>query len=215
MASTPPEQAFLFVDGNNFYHLIHDAGVLAPMGLSYSKISLKLVLARQWVGTRYYIGAMKQEWNAEDYANQRKFLSLIEKDDPRITVHLGRIEKRPVENPLVAPLLRYIEDPKSGISPRAVDGIRHVIAGSGDAETLREKAVDVMIAVDMLQMAVAGAYDVAYLLSADGDFTPVIEAVRAHGKKVMVASPGYSSHLQRVANVFIPLPAIWFADCYR
>jgi hypothetical protein len=39
---------------------------------------------------------MKQEWNAEDYANQRKFLSLIEKDDPRITVHLGRIEKRPV-----------------------------------------------------------------------------------------------------------------------
>jgi uncharacterized LabA/DUF88 family protein len=75
--------------------------------------------------------------------------------------------------------------------------------------------VDVMIAVDMVTMAVRGEFDAAYLLSADGDFTPLVEAVRSLDKKVHGASPGPAAQLAAVVNAFIPLSREWFIDCYR
>ena len=47
-----------------------------------------------------------------------------------------------------------------------------------------EKAVDVMLAVDLVVMAERNEFDVAYLLSADGDYTPAVEHVRTLGKQV-------------------------------
>ena len=51
-----------------------------------------------------------------------------------------------------------------------------------------EKAVDVMLAVDLGLMAERGGFDTSYLLSADGDFTPAVEAARSSGKKVFAVS---------------------------
>ena len=102
----PPDRAILFIDGNNWFHALRAGRVPSPIELSYSKISQKLVGPREWVGTRYYVGALKQDWNARDYANQRKFLSLLARDDSRISVHLGRLEQRPVNNPLAEELLQ-------------------------------------------------------------------------------------------------------------
>ena len=45
------------------------------------------------------------------------------------------------------------------------------------------------IAVDMVVKAMEDEFDVAYLLSADGDFVPAVETVRKMGKKVFAASP--------------------------
>lgn len=76
-----------------------------------------------------------------------------------------------------------------------------------------EKAVDVKLAVDMVMMAQRDEYDAAYLLSADGDFTPAVEAVRAIGKSVYVASPAKGAQLAAVATSYIPLKAEYFEDC--
>ena len=53
--------------------------------------------------------------------------------------------------------------------------------------------------------------DVAYLLSADGDFVPVVEAVRLRRKKVFVASPVVGYELKRAADAFILLKSEWFS----
>ncbi len=67
------------------------------------------------------------------------------------------------------------------LEPRYSDeGKRHLV----------EKGVDVKIAIDMVLGAMNDEYDHAYLLSADGDFTPAISAVRNLGKRVLVATPG-------------------------
>jgi len=50
-----------------------------------------------------------------------------------------------------------------------------------------EKGVDVHLAVDMLSMAVKNLYDVAILISGDGDFASAIDAVKDLGKHVEVA----------------------------
>lgn len=52
---------------------------------------------------------------------------------------------------------------------------------------VEEKGVDVKLAVDMLQLAYSDVYDTAILVSGDGDFAYVVEAVKNCGKHVEVA----------------------------
>ena len=63
-----------------------------------------------------------------------------------------------------------------------------------------EKAVDVMVAVDMVSMALRGEYESAYVLSADGDLTPAVEEVRRMGKSVYIASPNRGAQLAAAAR---------------
>ena len=48
-----------------------------------------------------------------------------------------------------------------------------------------EKGVDTRIATEMVKFAWEDAYDVALLVSADRDFEPVIDLLRAKGKTVI------------------------------
>jgi uncharacterized LabA/DUF88 family protein len=75
-----------------------------------------------------------------------------------------------------------------------------------------EKAVDVQIAVDMVTMAAANEFETAYLLSADGDFTPAVEAVRGFGKRVYAVSPAACVKLAEVANSYIRLKREWLLE---
>ena len=72
-----------------------------------------------------------------------------------------------------------------------------------EATVFVEKAVDVFLAVDFVTLAINDAYDAAYLLSADGDYTPAVEAVRNLKKKVYAASPMSGAQLARAVSSFI------------
>lgn len=50
-----------------------------------------------------------------------------------------------------------------------------------------EKGVDIMIATDMIRYAIKDTYDVAILISSDGDFKYVVDAVADIGKHVINA----------------------------
>jgi len=52
----------------------------------------------------------------------------------------------------------------------------------------RQKGVDGLIAVDMLVGAFSGLFQVAILVAGDGDFVPIVEAVRQRGVMVMIAA---------------------------
>ena len=78
-----------------------------------------------------------------------------------------------------------------------------------------EKAVDVFLAIDLVAMAMKDLYDAAYLLTADGDYTPAVAEVRRLGKKVYAASPLNGAQLAKAVNSFIHLSADWFEDCYQ
>ena len=78
-----------------------------------------------------------------------------------------------------------------------------------------EKAVDVQIAVDMVVMAERDEYDTAYLLSSDGDLSPAVDAVRATGRKVFVASAQSGAQLTRACDTFIRFRAEWFDGLFE
>jgi uncharacterized LabA/DUF88 family protein len=65
-----------------------------------------------------------------------------------------------------------------------------------------EKGIDVMIATDLLYFAWSGFYDVAILVSGDGDFAYAVQAVKNMGKHVEIAyfESGISRDLLEVAD---------------
>ena len=71
--------------------------------------------------------------------------------------------------------------------------------------TYVEKGVDIAIAVDMVRMAFKNHYDVAILVSSDGDFSIAVDAVKDSGKHVEIACFPKSYQLQGVADKTIPL----------
>lgn len=210
-----PNRAILFIDGSNWYHYVKNCGVVGAGELDYAKISIKLIgPSRQWIGTRYYVGRVNQGEAPTLYADQRRFLSKLCAPDPRITAHLGRLERRRVKSKLAQELKSFLGSLTVRIDPKVFHDL-HALATRNAVETVTaEKAVDVSLAVDLVMMAQRSEYDAAYLLSADGDFTPAVEAARALGKKVYAASPGTGAQLAAVVNTFIPLKAAWFADCW-
>ena len=66
------------------------------------------------------------------------------------------------------------------------------------------KEDDIHLAVDMVKLAFADAYDTAILVSSDGDFVPAIQAVKEKGKNVenIGFETKFSYHLKRECDKF-------------
>lgn len=79
-----------------------------------------------------------------------------------------------------------------------------------------EKGVDVMLATDMLHFAWDDLYDVAILVSGDGDFVYVLQAVKNKGKHVEVAyvESHTSKDLLEIADVRHPMDKNFFQDLW-
>lgn len=209
------ERAIVFIDGNNWFHGLEKKGVDRRLALNYAKISEKLVLYRDWIATRYYIGQVDQRQGAGVYANQRRFVSKLQQADARISVHFGRIEPRVQRDDAAKELVAYLANLKQKIDPVVYKALLEIGKRHAQITVWKEKAVDVMLAVDMVVMAIDNKYDVAYILSADGDYTSAVDYVRQSlHKKVFAASPLRGAKLADRVNSFISLQRAWFADCY-
>ena len=70
-----------------------------------------------------------------------------------------------------------------------------------------EKGIDVAIAVESLSLAYDDAYDTALLVSGDGDYVELVEAIKRRGKHVECAMFRNQSAgiLQEYADIFRPL----------
>lgn len=210
------DRAILFVDGNNWYYALKAKGIPAN-SLNYQKLATTLVgPTRQWVETRYYVGQIKQMNTPKSetlYSEQRRFLQTLKEQG--VSCFLGRIEKRNLTNELVDDLRRYINTNTRFLSDKAQADLRRLANQHTDSVFYVEKAVDVMIAVDMVSMAINDRYDAAYLLSADGDYTPVVDFIQKINKKVYAVSTEVGRQLQGALEErrFIQLAPEWFEDC--
>lgn len=210
------DRAVIFVDGNNWFHGLCDVGVDDRGRLDYARISQKLVGPRTWVETRYYIGQINQKHNAALYAQQRSFLAGLQNTDSRISVHFGRIEPRNTTNDAAKEVLAYLAAPAAPLDSRVQADLAAIARRHQQAVVYVEKAVDVFVAVDLVRMALNDEYDAAYLLTADGDYTPAVQIARAvASKKVYAASCLSGAQLAKSVNSFIRLDKAWFTDCYR
>lgn len=82
--------------------------------------------------------------------------------------------------------------------------------------TYIQKGVDTLIATDMVAMAFLGHYDIAFLVSGDGDLAPAVEAVKAAGRQIVVATflRSRSAALGNAADDEVLLDGHWLNGCY-
>jgi uncharacterized LabA/DUF88 family protein len=159
-----PERSVVFVDGNNWYHSLTNLGISNLGRFNYAKVSRKLVGPREWTATRYYVGQVRQQENTILYSAQRRYMAWLGARSPRISIHYGRLEQRP-RNDAAAELKRYLAELKVRIDPAVYKDLLSLAVRHAVVSVTVEKAVDVMLAVDMVRMAERNEYDTAYLLS--------------------------------------------------
>lgn len=174
------ERALLFVDGNNWYHGMKSAGV--DTAICYERVSRKLVGPRRWCGTRYYVGAVSGDHPSA--GDQRRFLAhLSNNPSGLISVHLGRVEGQIEKNPLAQEVGYILHRDGDRIPEDVKRALEDRVAKHHSVSNFREKATDVMIAIDICRLAWEDQYDTAYLLSADGDFTPAVSLREARARR--------------------------------
>ena len=78
----------------------------------------------------------------------------------------------------------------------------------------KSKGVDIKMTVDILSHSHQNNFDLAYLISGDGDYKPVIEEVIRQGKRVWIAafSNGLNPSLKLLADNFINLDNVFFQN---
>ncbi len=205
-------RAILFVDGNNWYHSLGALGV-DPAGIDLLRVAEKLVGPRQLLELRYYIGLVPQIGDPRLHSGQQRFLARLARRDPRISIHLGRIEPRPTKNKAAIELLKYLADLEIRIDKTVYQDLVELAKRHKATTVMVEKGVDVMLAVDLVVMAERDGFDTAYILSADGDYTHAAREARSRGKRVFAVSPSHGAQLAAAVDCFIHLRADWFGDC--
>lgn len=215
----PPltERAAVFVDGNNWYHGLRRLGFTGLGSFNYAKVSRKLMApppSREWIGTRYYVGQVQQRGTTSLYAEQRRYMAWLQARDSRISIHYGRLEERSAESKVALELKQYLASLRVKIDPGVYNDLSQMAKRHEKTSITVEKAVDVMLAVDMVAMAIKNEYDVAYLLAADGDYTHAAQVVMTGGKKVIAAAPQAGAQLAKVVHSYLRLQHPWLADCF-
>jgi uncharacterized LabA/DUF88 family protein len=76
----------------------------------------------------------------------------------------------------------------------------------------KRKGVDISIAVDSLTLAFNDSIDIVFLITGDGDYVPLIDALMRAGKQVYLAalSDGLNSQLPNIVDRFACLDNLFF-----
>ena len=193
------ERVFIFIDGSNFYHNLKS--INRNTNINFAKFAAKITrevgqkLGRQVLLRKvyYYNAPIDASTDPTGASKQQRFfnrLSFI----TNFKVKLGRLEPRDVKCPICK------------------GSAEIVCAACGQKTTTRyeEKEVDVTLAVDMLSFARNNLYDIAVLVSDDGDFASVLKELEYMGKVTVFAGFHDTGALRDASDVFIRLNRQFF-----
>lgn len=195
------DRVAIFIDGSNFYHALKSAFGKARIRFDALARALTDRVANRKLIRVYYYNAAVDQSSGDLYANQQKFFESLRRT-PYLTMTLGRLERRPID--------------WSELDETARSALETAFDAKLPAYTHVEKGVDVQLAVDMVALAVADTYDVAVLISGDGDFAPAVELVKRLGKHVELARvqelPCYK--LREACDIEVVIDEAILAGCW-
>ena len=176
----------IFVDGSNYYHSLKKA--FNTTKVDFQKISDFLAKDNNLINIYYYVSPINWQENPEKYSAQQKYFEKL-KLVKRLELILGRLEHR--RNLKMDKIKKDTQKLFLGIKPslnpnqtKEFEELRLNIDDVLKYGNKVEKGVDVNLAVDLVTLAFENKYDVAMIISNDGDFVPAVKKAQAYGKKV-------------------------------
>lgn len=190
------QKAIIFIDGNNLYHNVKALDV-NPNRINFKKL-VELICSDIGVELKktFYYNSVPNiiTIGEEKYYKHMEFLSGLEKLG--IKVKIRKLQHKS-NYELISKKLGQLQTIKLCDSCKPV--VKQNCINCIGSFQEKEKGIDVMIAIDMIKMALEKEYDIAILISGDGDFVPVCDLVKQCGKEVfsVSVSKGYSSDLKK------------------
>jgi uncharacterized LabA/DUF88 family protein len=200
--NTHMDRVAVFIDGSNFYYAVKTA--FSKTKLRFDQLALALTNRlpdRRLLRVYYYNAAYDQGADPTEYQKQQRFFNVLRRT-PYLTLCLGRLERRAID--------------WSGLSVTERSELERLLKRPLPERTYVEKGVDVQLAVDMVKLAVANTYDVAVIISGDGDFAAAVEFVKQQGKHVELGrvTGAPCERLRDICDVEIPIDATMLGSCW-
>jgi len=207
--------AIVFIDGNNFYHNVKQM-TIKPSFVDFAKLS-------DFVCTHFeckrklsiYYNSVPSIKDGEPlYYKHMSFLSKIEKL-PKFEVKTRKLQRHSTQEVIsqkkaLIDSLDFCDKCGPLIETMCSDCIGNV--------KKREKGIDVMIAVDMLDLCVIkNKCDFCILISGDADYIHALDLIKKSGKDVATTSvpPGYSYELRDHHKYFILGKNLLIENCLK
>jgi uncharacterized LabA/DUF88 family protein len=166
------EKLVIFVDGSNYYHSLKKA--FNNTNVDFQKLSNFLSSNYNLVKIYYYSAPLLWQENPAQYSKQQKYFEKL-KLVKRLDFILGRLEKRKNKkldqikqryDLLLSNLNNNINKENLNLFYEIKDDLEYYSKYGNKVE----KGVDVNLAVDLVTFAYENKYDVAMVISNDGDF---------------------------------------------
>lgn len=158
-------------------------------------------------GSNFYKGIKKQGlkgWDAT-HIDLKAFCGALIKSDIHKLIRIYYYD---------APLRQKWDQKRYGIQQQFFQNLRsqenvELKLGrlQGQYPDVKEKGIDVQLSVDLIRFAHNNSYDIAIIISSDGDYVPAIQLAKDMGKIIynayFVGSESY--HIKNVVDKFIPI----------
>ena len=197
------KSAIVFIDGNNLYHNLK-ASKIRPSSVSLQKLSefvcqhFKCLYKK----TIYYNSIPDIRDSKNTYYQHMKYLDTI-RSIPKFEVKTRKLQKNRTQEVINEKLTKLSQLELCKLCKPIVDiNCKECI---GDFK-VREKGVDIMIAVDMINLSlIKKQYVYCILISGDADFIPAMDLIKKEGKTPLSAAlyKGYSYELRQKHGWFI------------
>lgn len=195
--------AIVFIDGNNLYHNLK-ASRIKPSSISLTKLSEFICghFGCTYIKTIYYNSIPDIRDGADTYYQHMKFLDRI-KSLPKFELKTRKLQKNSTKEVMSNKLTKISQlDLCKICKPLIESNCKDCI---GDFK-VKEKGIDIMIAVDMIHSSlIKKECDYCILISGDADFIPALDLIKNSGKTPVTAAlyKGYSYELRAKHGWFI------------
>ncbi|OGJ19912.1 hypothetical protein A3K73_08140 [Candidatus Pacearchaeota archaeon RBG_13_36_9] len=208
------KQAVIFMDGNNFYHNLKQMGI-KPGNIDFQKLSILICknFNCSLREVRYYNSMPTIRDGQEIYYSHLSFIDRL-KTIKNFTVLTRKLQVHSNKE-LIKEKQEWINslDLCDSCKPVVEQNFLDVIG----SVKKKEKGVDVMLAVDLVEYAIKDKADILIVFSGDADFVPAMNLAKENNKEVFSVSlsKGYSRELREKFKFFVIGRNHLIEDCLK
>lgn len=208
------KKAIVFIDGNNLYHNLKQMKIkpknidfqkLAEFITSHFKLKLKQV--------KYYNSVPTLRDGKELYYSHLKFIDALRKI-PKFSIKTRKLQVHSTkellkEKSTLIESMDLCDSCKPIVKDNVLDSIGNV--------KKKEKRIDVMLAVDLVECAIKKEADYLIILSGDADSIPAMDLARKNNGEVVSVSlaKGYSRELRDKFKFLVLGKNSLMENCFR
>jgi len=185
----------IFIDGNNLYHNLKQMKI-KPSNIDFKRLVdfISKCFSLELKEVRYYNSMPTLRDGKDLYFSHLKFIDELRKLH-KFTVHTRKLQVHSTKELLkekqeLIESMELCKNCKPVVEQNILDTIGSV--------KKKEKGVDIMLAVDLVEYAINNKADVLIVLSGDADFVPAMKLAQDNNKEVLSVSlvKGYSRELR-------------------